>query len=400
MYVGCVDAKMAFCSSVNTLALAVSKSPSAWKKALLSELVTVLAARPGDVCYSNAHCRLWDQNTRCEFLIPNLFGRCQCSQPLRQLRDTCIRPTVVTTSPSISDIERVVPQRITTLSLLTAVNMAEDETKDVSSTTVMSILANRGTPMETTATLMDKDEIPRPTAADWRARLRLEEGSSGEVEISGLGQPCETDAQCRAADPASRCSAGVCDCLFRLPGGCSANSTGCAPGTFQCHGSPVCISWYFVCDGRADCPDGSDERCTGDKCPDQAWRCPVSGRCMSRALRCDGNADCGPLAEDEQDCYAAGRRGCPEHTFRCNDGRCLPEYEFCNAVVSCADGSDEPPHLCKGRSRRRASSASGVADCPLRCANGRCRSNAIACSGRDGCGDGSDEAFCSVCSEY
>ncbi|PSN52767.1 hypothetical protein C0J52_07464 [Blattella germanica] len=69
---------------------------------------------------------------------------------------------------------------------------------------------------------------------------------------------------------------------------------------------------------------------------------------------------------------------CPEHTFQCSDGRCLPEYEFCNAMMTCRDGSDEPREACKARSKRRTPSY-----CPFRCANGRCRSDAITCSGRD-----------------
>lgn len=164
----------------------------------------------------------------------------------------------------------------------------------------------------------------------------------------------------------------------------------------QCRSTGTCISWFFVCDGRTDCEDGSDEECSSTStCPQESFRCRHSGRCVSRAGRCDGLRDC-PDGEDEDNCQSLGRKGCPSDTFQCKDGKCLPEYEFCNAIISCSDGSDEPAHLCKGRGRRRTTKDY----CPLRCGNGRCRSSAIACSGRDGCGDGTDENHCSVCSKY
>ncbi|GFY28272.1 prolow-density lipoprotein receptor-related protein 1 [Trichonephila clavipes] len=120
-------------------------------------------------------------------------------------------------------------------------------------------------------------------------------------------------------------------------------------------------------------------------CPAESFQCN-DGTCLSRSAVCNGRWEC-PDGSDEARCYTG--IPCDVHSFRCTSGQCVPAYAFCNAVVDCLDGSDENFAACeRGES------------CPedsFRCGNGRCRSSAILCSGLDGCGDNTDEDRCSVC---
>uniref|UniRef100_A0A182SR11 EB domain-containing protein n=1 Tax=Anopheles maculatus TaxID=74869 RepID=A0A182SR11_9DIPT len=286
------------------------------------------------------------------------------------------------------------------------------DTQSVDTTTETLVrLASRTTAMEPEA------PISTTTVATSTARIRTRV-DLGDGPVS-LGLNCASSEQCQLADPYSYCNdEGRCDCSYRTPDdSCRATNTGCSRGTFQCRSSGICISWFFVCDGRPDCSDASDEECNfapksnvthqrSSSCPELSFRCEKSGRCISRAGICDGKAQC-PHGEDEVGCDFRKSRKCPEHTFMCRSGECLPEYEYCNAIVSCRDGSDEPPHLCGSRAVPNffvkllsGPTARGRNYCPMRCGNGRCRSTAIVCSGRDGCGDGSDEDRCSVCRKY
>ncbi|KAK2584188.1 hypothetical protein KPH14_006615 [Odynerus spinipes] len=401
-------------------------------------------AKLGDVCYEHAHCRLWDPNTHCDFLIPDLFGRCQCTAPMRREGDVCrpdglVRPSLpvdqeihsqtitegstdgnggntdllmTTFQPENTDDRDETGVQISWLKNATMLlsTPTNDQSLSINLVTRPSFVTgkpHRGTSDEDSNDNVgnggdhDNDDAvvieAEPTELAWAtmdstttAPIKTDRHEPTTMTAVSLGLPCNSNLECRMADPYSRCIDGICDCSFPSNSSCSAKKGGCTPGTFQCRSSGNCISWFFVCDGRADCVDGSDEECSKGSCPVQAFRCIKSGVCISRAGVCDGNRDC-PDNEDEKDCN--NRRKCPEGAFRCNNGQCLPAYEFCNAVVSCRDGSDEPRGACRTRYRGRIAPRT----CPFRCDNGRCRSDAIACSGRDGCGDGSDEKRCSVC---
>uniref|UniRef100_A0A8C2JVI8 Sortilin-related receptor, L(DLR class) A repeats containing n=1 Tax=Cyprinus carpio TaxID=7962 RepID=A0A8C2JVI8_CYPCA len=121
----------------------------------------------------------------------------------------------------------------------------------------------------------------------------------------------------------------------------------CAPNRFRC-GSGACIVDTWVCDGYADCPDGSDEvgcptvatlppsgRCTKDQ-----FLCLKPPVCIADWMRCDGHPHCQD-GSDEDNCPTHGPLLCVNGTL-CADGEaCVLNSERCDGFIDCSDRSDE-----------------------------------------------------------
>ncbi|KAF5279866.1 hypothetical protein FQA39_LY18211 [Lamprigera yunnana] len=70
------------------------------------------------------------------------------------------------------------------------------------------------------------------------------------------------------------------------------NSVKCGTNKFKCVANNFCIKSHYVCDGKADCGDASDENhvmCHGDPCYDKL-QCE-DGRCIPKSWCCDRHTD-------------------------------------------------------------------------------------------------------------
>nr|XP_035929566.1 low-density lipoprotein receptor-related protein 1-like isoform X4 [Halichoerus grypus] len=155
------------------------------------------------------------------------------------------------------------------------------------------------------------------------------------------------------------------------------------PGVFQCLNRNQCIEEKYHCDGAQQCSDGSDELGCWKPTEDCSLRCDNKTRCIPKSWLCDGNADCSDK-RDEQGCVHAE---CSALEFRCENGQCISNSLRCDGNRDCVDHSDEDG--CPGAWPLR---------CPLgevKCrGSGECVPATWLCDRDFDCEDGTDEQDC------
>ncbi|XP_023225517.1 LOW QUALITY PROTEIN: uncharacterized protein LOC111626391 [Centruroides sculpturatus] len=123
--------------------------------------------------------------------------------------------------------------------------------------------------------------------------------------------------------------------LLSVQSSVQINSTCDERREFRCVNTSRCIPLSRVKDGKLDCPDASDERCSPDE-----FQCRTGLQCIDNNKLFDG----------WNDCLDGSDEVCSDGQFKCNCGKpvCIDEKHVKDGVKHCEDGSDEENSIRKG----------------------------------------------------
>ncbi|XP_026198401.1 very low-density lipoprotein receptor isoform X2 [Anabas testudineus] len=165
-----------------------------------------------------------------------------------------------------------------------------------------------------------------------------------------------------------------------VPAASVGSSLKCSLGSKPCRDNVECVLYNHVCDGEADCSDGSDEDECLSVCETDQFQCAHGKKCIEHSQVCDGIPQCQDRS-DEVGC-AKHMEGC---AHQCDDkSRCIPSSFLCDGEKDCWDGSDEA----------NCGAEEGCSTTEFTCTSGQCVSGTMRCDGHPDCWDRSDEESC------
>uniref|UniRef100_A0A915A9Z2 EGF-like domain-containing protein n=1 Tax=Parascaris univalens TaxID=6257 RepID=A0A915A9Z2_PARUN len=203
-----------------------------------------------------------------------------------------------------------------------------------------------------------------------------------------LSWRCDGDEDCPGGDDEQNCKRVSCNPEREFE--CASDSSGLPLYTSMIRYNPArCIPRSWVCDGEADCRDGSDERgCKNITCEKDQFMCNESkghaAMCIPMSWKCDGQNDCVDKS-DEEGCETD--RACGANEFKCANNVCIFQNWKCDGDDDCGDSSDESREECPKATCDPAEK--------FQCrSGGTCIPRTWLCDGEADCKDRSDEMNC------